>query len=181
MKQTRFDIVDEHDNPLDQAASYDDVHHKGLWHRGVHAIIYTPGREIVMQKRAPSLNYHPDLIEISVGGGVDAGEAPERAMIREINEELGITITPSELRFIGKTKYNHPTKNLLSRVFIYSYAVCIPKERMQLKINPEESSRAFLITERKLRRALKAHRIKNLGRISGEYAYWKYLLDAIRI
>jgi 8-oxo-dGTP pyrophosphatase MutT (NUDIX family) len=179
MKQTFFDLVDEYDAPTGLTASYDDVHSKGLWTRGVHAIIYTPDNEIVMQKRAITLKYHPDLIEISVGGGVDAGESPEQAMVREIKEELGLDISIDELRFISKTKYNHPARGMLFRTFIYSYAVCIPKERLRISINPEETSSAFLLSKRRLKTALRLHRIKNRGRISGEYAFWKYLLDAI--
>jgi 8-oxo-dGTP pyrophosphatase MutT (NUDIX family) len=180
VKQSFFDVVDEDDRPLEKSASFDEVHQKGLWHRGVHVIIYTLEGEIVMQKRAISLSYHPGLIEISAGGGVDAGETPEQAIVREIREELGLHVSQKELRFIGKTKYNHRTKLLLSRVFIYSYTVCLPKERIRLTVDPEETSMAFLITERKLRRALRRHRIKKLGRVSGEYAYWRYLLDAMR-
>lgn len=174
-----FDIVDEHDTPLNRIASYKDVHSQGLWVRAAHVIIYTPDKEIVMQKRAPSLHYHPNEVEISAGGGVDAGENPEMAAIREVKEELGIELAESDLRFIGKTKFNHRTKNQFYRNFIYSYAVCLPKYKINIRLNAEETTSAFFISEKKLRKALTKHRIKNIGKISSLYAYWRYLLDAM--
>ena len=179
MYTSSFDIVDDRDNPVHQVEDYETVHRLGLWVRGVHVIVYTPERDIVMQKRAPSLAYHPDEVEISVGGGVDAGEAPEAAAIREVHEELGITISNEQLRFIGKTKFNHRTKTQYHRTFIYSYAVCLPKEQLQLTTDPTETSLAFFMNERQLRRALRRHRIRHIGKISSLYAYWRYLLDAI--
>jgi 8-oxo-dGTP pyrophosphatase MutT (NUDIX family) len=179
MKQSYYDIVDELDEPTGAKASYDEVHRQGLRHRGVHVIIYTPDHQIVMQKRSPNLSYHPDEIEISVGGGVDTDELPEQAVVREIKEELGLTVRPEELKFIGKTKFNHRTKTQIKRVFIYNYSVCFPAERLRLQINSEETSVVFFISESKLRQALKVHRIKRIGKISSEYAYWKHLLDSI--
>ena len=179
MKQSFFDTFDENNNPLGKVASYDDVHDKGLWHRGVHVIIYTPEKEIVMQKRSPSLKYHPNEIEVSVGGGVDAGESPEQAAIREIKEELGLRITKDQLRFIGHSKFNHKTKTQINRTFNYAYSLCLPKDQLEMKIDEEETSVVFMITEKKLRKALRVHRIKNIGKISSRYSYWKYLLDSI--
>ena len=178
-KMAYFDLVDNQDNPLGKTASYDTVHRQGLWHRGVHAIIYTPDREIVMQKRSPNLKCHPGEIEVSVGGGVDAGETPRQAIVREIREEIGVEVDESELRYIGKTKYNHQTKTQITRVFNYSYAVCLPKERLAMTTNREEATDAFLLTKRKLRAALRRHRIKDFGKICGTYAYWRTLLAAV--
>ena len=177
--QAYFDRIDEDDTLIGGTASYGEVHNQGLWHRGVHAIIYTPEKQVVMQKRAPSLRYHPNEIEVSAGGGVDAGETPAQAVLREIQEELGMSFRETDLRFIGKTKFNHRTKTQVNKVFMYSYAICVPSERIRLHTNAQETSSAFLIPEKKLRRALRVHRIKDVGKISSLYAYWTYLLNAM--
>lgn len=179
MKLSTYDVVDENDKQVNQRADYNEVHAKGLWHRGVHVLIHTPDKQIMVQKRAPTLGFHPSEVEITAGGGVDAGETPTRAAIRETKEELGIRLAASDLRYVGKTRYNHRTKNLIKRTFIYSYIACVPLDRLKLSVNPEETSSAFLIPERQLRTALRRHRIKNIGKISPQYAYWKSLLDSI--
>ena len=45
-----------------------------------------------MQKRSASLAYYPIEIEISAGEDVNADESPQHTAIREVYEELGITI-----------------------------------------------------------------------------------------
>jgi 8-oxo-dGTP pyrophosphatase MutT (NUDIX family) len=179
MKQTYFDCIDEHDNLIGKTASYDEVHGQGLWHRGVHVIIYTPDRQIVMQKRSPSLKYHPDEIEVSVGGGVDAGESTDEAILREVKEELGLQLSKTDIKYIGKTKSNHHTRTQINRVFIYNYAACVPAGRLRFMTDDSETSTAFLMSENKLRRALRIHRIKNMGKVSSQYAYWTHLLNSI--
>ena len=36
------------------------------------------------------------------GGGIDGGEEPLAAAIRELREEVGITLAPQQLRFVGQ-------------------------------------------------------------------------------
>ena len=179
VKSSYFDLIDENDNLIGKTASFDEVHNQGLWHRGVHVLIYTPDGQIVMQKRSLSMKYHPDEIEVSVGGGVDRGETPLEAAIREVHEELNIRIKKKDIKLIGKSKFNHRTKTQINRVFQYSYSVCVPKDQIDLNINTIETNKVFLVTKRKLRFALRAHRIKNIGKITPTYAYWKYLIDSI--
>lgn len=177
---SNFDIVDENDQPIHMVATFDEVHKLGYWHRGVHVIIYTPHKEIVMQKRALSLSYHPGEIEISVGGGVDAGELPIDAAIRETKEELGILLDKADLRYLGKSKYNHRTKTQKNKVFLYSYAVCVPKHDLKFAIDTSETTVAFFITKRRLQFALARHRIKHFGKITSMYAYWASLLKSVQ-
>jgi len=87
-----FDRIDETDNLIGGTATYDEVLNQGLWHRAIHVIIYTPKHQIVMQKRSSSLKGHPNEIEVSIGGGVDAGETPTAAVVCEVKEERGIKI-----------------------------------------------------------------------------------------
>jgi 8-oxo-dGTP pyrophosphatase MutT (NUDIX family) len=180
LSMSTFDVIDEHDQLLNKVATFEEVLSKGYWHRGVHVIIYTPHKEIVMQKRSPLLSYHPNEIEVSVGGGVEAGEEPIDAAIRETKEEIGISLDKSKMRFIGKTKYNHPTKGHPSRIFLYSFAICVPKHDLLFEKDERETSAVFFISKRKLRFALARHRIAHYGKISGLYSYWQSLLRAVQ-
>ncbi|MDO4277180.1 MAG: (deoxy)nucleoside triphosphate pyrophosphohydrolase [Eubacteriales bacterium] len=44
------------------------------------------------------------------GGKIEAGETPQQALIREIKEELDVTVSVGEL--IGTIEYNYPTFHL---------------------------------------------------------------------
>ncbi|MFD1197887.1 NUDIX domain-containing protein [Brucella gallinifaecis] len=53
------------------------------------------GRFLLVRKRGSEIFFQP-------GGKIDTGEAPENALIREIEEELGIVIDKSQLRYAAR-------------------------------------------------------------------------------
>lgn len=53
------------------------------------------GQFLLVRKRGSTIFFQP-------GGKIDAGEQPEIALIREIEEELGIHIDASQLRYAAK-------------------------------------------------------------------------------
>lgn len=52
------------------------------------------------------------------GGKIELGEAPEKALVREIKEELSATIKVGE--WVGTVEYDYPTFHLVMRTFICS-------------------------------------------------------------
>ncbi|MCH1868948.1 NUDIX hydrolase [Nocardioides sp. CFH 31398] len=53
------------------------------------------GAVLLVQDHDPA---HPDALRWgSVGGGVDPGESPERAAVRELHEETGVVAVPAQL------------------------------------------------------------------------------------
>jgi isopentenyl-diphosphate delta-isomerase len=181
---TKIDIVNKFNEPTGKVATYDDVHNHGLWQRGVHVVIYTPDKKILMQKRDGSLKYHPGEIEVSVGGGVDTGEEPLQAGVREVYEETGLRVNPAQLKFLGIKKFNHTYKHQgkerYMRVFLYAYKVCVSEEELQKAIPAAgEVERIFIMPKRKLLWSLRRHYIRGFGRIVSTYAYWAYLVKTI--
>lgn len=53
------------------------------------------GRFLLVRKRGSEIFFQP-------GGKIDAGEQPETALVREIEEELGIRIDESQLRYAAR-------------------------------------------------------------------------------
>lgn len=59
--------------------------------------------ELLIQQRLSTTNKFPDMWG-ATAGGVRTGESSLEGIIREAKEELGITLTPDELEFIGSTR-----------------------------------------------------------------------------
>ena len=83
--------VDQKDQPLtplDRAT----IHRNNLLHRAVHIFILNRGGELFLQKRSHRKDKFPRCWDSSAAGHVNAGEAYRDCAIRELNEELGVTV-----------------------------------------------------------------------------------------
>ncbi|WP_063682983.1 NUDIX hydrolase [Bradyrhizobium stylosanthis] len=60
------------------------------------------GRVLLVRKRATESFMQP-------GGKIEAGEHPQAALRRELSEELGIEVDPSEMTYVGR--YTAPAAN----------------------------------------------------------------------
>lgn len=90
-----FDVVNERDEVI-RRATRQEVHATGLWHRAVHVLVFdSPGR-VFLQKRSMAKDLSPGLWDSSCSGHLDAGEDYDVAVLRELAEEIGVTLTPSQ-------------------------------------------------------------------------------------
>jgi len=178
---TLVDILTAEGEPTGQTASVDEISKKGLWRRGVHALIYNPQQEVIIQKRSHEIIYHPDLLDLSVGGGVDAGETPLEAIIRETREELGLIIEPGMITPIGVRKYNHrwPIYKKTCRCFNHGYLIRVEATNDDLVTEPSELTWAKFIPLAEAKRLIKKGRLKSLGRLEPTYAYYKYQIEQL--
>ena len=67
----------------------------------VSCLILTADHQILLQKRDDDCDRFPGYLA-PFGGGIDAGESPTDAMIRELSEELGAKINKDELIILGE-------------------------------------------------------------------------------
>ena len=74
-----------------------EVHRLGKYHRAIHLYLFNSKNEILLQKRASTVDQDPGVFTISVLGHVDAGEFSSATVKREVEEELGIDA--SQLKF----------------------------------------------------------------------------------
>ena len=91
------------------------------------AAIYNELDQVLILKRADNCIWEPGKWSLP-GGHAVAGETEKQAVIREVNEETGITI--SNLEFVRRRK-----KNYLFKTFTYSGIVT--KETLDLYENTD--------------------------------------------
>ena len=91
----KFELVGQEDRDV--------VHKEGYWHQTFHCWILTKhdGKNFVLvQKRALCKKTAPGKLDISAAGHLQAGETKEDG-IREVQEELGISVSSSRLIDLG--------------------------------------------------------------------------------
>lgn len=96
------------------------------------ALIVQEGRILVMQRKRFSLKSGEWIEYYSIpGGGIERGEAPETAVIRELREEMGV-----DIRVIGQVAHRQGKK---FEHFIYSAEMLDPTQRPALMPDSEEA------------------------------------------
>jgi len=116
-----------------------EAHKKGLFHASVHIWIIDQEKNVLIQRRASNKDIFPNLWDVSVAGHISAAEKPEISAIREIEEEVGLSVSKEELHYIGTSKKNviH-TNNLIDNELHHIY-ICSKKFQIDtLKIQKEE-------------------------------------------
>ena len=103
-----FDIYHEDGTPAGYIASRDFAHFKGLWHITAHIWVARPtpdgGMELLLQLRSQGKDLYPGFYDTSSAGHIAAGEDIFTGARRELEEELGLTVTDDELHPLGVQK-----------------------------------------------------------------------------
>lgn len=120
-----LEIYDEALRPLGRAER-EEAHQKGLLHQVVHCWAIGTREEqpvLYMQQRAADKETFPLLYDIAVGGHIRAGETPLEGLAREAREEMGISLEPGRLRYIGAVRQTIPLPHCrdreLAQVYLY--------------------------------------------------------------
>ena len=111
-----FDIVNYRDDVVGQE-SRSRVHQSGLLHRAVHVFVRSQKQEWVLQQRSASKDLDPLLWTTSCSGHLDAGESYLTAAIREVKEELGVTLMEEALVELLRVSPCWETGNEFVRVY----------------------------------------------------------------
>ena len=81
------------------------AHREGSLHGTVHMWIVREneesGYDVLLQKRSACKDSNPGCYDISSAGHIMAGDEPLPAAVREMKEELGLTVKAEDLTFIG--------------------------------------------------------------------------------
>ncbi len=125
-----------------RSVSRSEAHSGGLWHRTVHVWVRNRRGELLFQQRSPNKETFPGKWDISAAGHISAGDSSREAAVREMKEELGVSVDGAALRFLFTVKHSYLSAdrsfkdNEISDVYL-----CMePVEEHELACDPEEVS-----------------------------------------
>lgn len=91
-----WDVYDADRLPTGRTAVRGGVRTAGECQLVVHVCLFNTKGEMLIQQRQHTKQSYPDYWDVSVGGGVIAGETVREAAMRELREELGLTLDLSQ-------------------------------------------------------------------------------------
>lgn len=147
-------------------------HKKGLWHKAVAVFIINSKKQVLLQKRSKNKKMWPDMWDISAGGHVLAGEFGFQAIIREIKEELGLSVKKEEIIFIGCSTSINKKGDILNKHFNEYYIVTKYIDEKNLSLQKEEVSEVKWINKEEIIERIK----NNYDGITDKEGCWEYLI-----
>ena len=77
-----------------------EIHQLGKYHRAVHLYLVNARNELLLQRRALTVDHFPGAFSISVLGHIKAGEFSSDCVKREAQEELGLNAVLLQFDFL---------------------------------------------------------------------------------
>ena len=99
-----LDVVDANGAPTGETVERKKAHAEGIPHRTAHLWLLRRKNgktQILLQKRCAQKAEFPECYDISSAGHIPAGVDYRTSAVRELSEELGVTVQESELIFCG--------------------------------------------------------------------------------
>lgn len=143
--QELFDVINENGDPTGQVKTRADVHRDGDLHRAIFVAIINSKNEIIIQKRAPDKDTHPNEWDISVAGHISAGQTSLSAAQREVSEELSIKVDASQFELLFTFKDHDFTPPRIDNEIDDVYLVRVDVDLANLSLQAEEVSKIKLI------------------------------------
>jgi isopentenyldiphosphate isomerase len=97
MNEEIFDVVNDRDEVIERRPR-SEVHRLGLKHRATHVLVFNARGEVFLQKRSRMKDRQPGVWDSSASGHLDTGEDYDACAVRELREEIGLTISPPPQR-----------------------------------------------------------------------------------
>ena len=141
--EEKFDVLDASGAATGATAPRSLVHATGLFHKAAHVWVLSPYTgELLLQRRAACKDSWPSLLDCSAAGHVSAGEAALPSALRELEEELGLRVLPSRLRFLFTHLERAATlqkgRPFFNNEFQDVFLLCVSREEREA-LKPEEA------------------------------------------
>ena len=97
-KEELWDVYDFHRNKTGKVHPRGTPLAAGEYHLTVHACVFNSEGKMLIQKRQPFKKGWSGLWDITVGGSATAGESSQEAIMRELSEEIGLSLDLTTVR-----------------------------------------------------------------------------------
>ncbi|WP_405206049.1 NUDIX domain-containing protein [Aquimarina sp. LLG6339-5] len=179
MADELIDILDKNGESTGEVRLKSEAHQLGLYHASVHIWLYTLDKKILVQRRAKNKDTYPNLWDVSVAGHIGAGEFKEDSAIREIEEEIGLSLNKTDLEFIGNyLSEKQPNDHITDNEFHYIYLAKLTKSIEHLTLQKEEVCDVKLIPIQVIKNHLKDLEIKK-EYVPHNIEYYNFILKEI--
>lgn len=137
-----LDIVDEGDMVIGRAPRTR-IHAEGRYHRSSHIVLFNSKDQVFVQLRSMNKDNGAGLWDSSAAGHVDSGESYLDCAVRELHEELGISIVPSALEQVGKLEPEEHNGYEFSTIYTV-------RSEQRLVLQAEEIDDGLWVTQQEL-------------------------------
>lgn len=113
MSEEYLDIVDENGNLTGEKELRSVVHAKKLWHQTTHIYFYrkqSESIELLVHLRSKFKEQYANQWATCFGGHLESGSTVEETFIKEMQEEVGISIDPKKI-IIGTRRFHNSAIN----------------------------------------------------------------------
>ncbi len=137
-----MDVLDALGEKTDRIAWKSEAHRLGLWHRCFHCWVVTHetpsgGPYLLVQRRAAGKDTWPNKLDVTVGGHLKVGESALDGL-REIVEELGLSVSADELISLGTRRVERRMPAGLDREFQEVFMLTRSLSLEDLRLQEEE-------------------------------------------
>ena len=158
MAKEYFDVLDENGNLTGKTKLRSEVHRDGDWHKAVHIWIINNNGDVLLQRRCPTKDSNPNMLDISSAGYLSAGDNSLDGAIRELKEELNLDVSKEDLTFIKTLKRSSKyTETFINNEFDDLYILRTDKRIEDMKYQEDEISEIFYVPYKEFKNMVNNH------------------------
>lgn len=133
----KIDVLNYKGEFTGEIRSKKEIHEEGLWHRIAYGFIFDESNNVLLQKRA-NHKLSSGKWDKTIGGHVETGESSYRTLLRKAKEEIGISLSPSEIEHFGCALSDFSEGAITCHIFADGYIIRKSINIDSLKINEDE-------------------------------------------
>ena len=174
-----IDIVTSEGKPTGKSALKSEIHSLGHYHHTIHVWLYTSNGEILLSQRSANKVICPLLWDVSAAGHIDAGESMLNAALREVREEIGLTMKAQDLEKIGVFDcFQSYDNGIVDNEFHNTYISELKVDISNLTLQKEEVEAVKLVTLKEFKMLVEQAGTDNHF-VASNKNYYRFVLKTI--